>query len=154
MKMNTAHNRPKNNVSNKQPPEAVRTDSFGFWADRAWSLVSSAETSRAAEHAIHACRTLLMVNQTATEALYDTARRQQDLTFKLVRMTLESCSPGTDGSGAQERTASWKRIMTSYAEAYNAGLDVAQVMNGATFRALHRAAAMVANDRTDGSGAS
>ncbi|MFC7739207.1 hypothetical protein ACFQX4_26355 [Roseomonas sp. GCM10028921] len=154
MKLNAVDGGSKKNGSNEQSAEAVRTDLFGSWADRAWSLPTTAGTSRAADHAFQACRTLLLANQTATEALYDTARRQQDLTFKLVRTALEACSPGSNGSGAQEPTASWKTMMASYAEAYNAGLDVAHVMTGATFRALLRTAAMVANDRADGSGAS
>jgi hypothetical protein len=144
----------KNNNSDEQETVVNWNNLLGFWTGRTWPSLSTADTSRAAEHAFEAWRTLFTANQAATEVLYNTARRQQELAFNLARTTFDTCSPDMIEGGAQQPNALWKRMMAGYAEGCNAGLEITQVMTSATFEALQRAPGLVTHGRTDGASAS
>ncbi|HEY8609942.1 MAG TPA: hypothetical protein VIL69_01475 [Roseomonas sp.] len=120
------------------------------WADRAWLFPRTAETSRLAEHALKAHRTFLMANRTAAEVIFDTALRQQAITFDITRAALGAYPAGMAGAGTQELHASWKRIMKGYAEACNEGLEVTQAVTDAAFKALPHAPGKAAAGRNDG----
>jgi hypothetical protein len=150
MKSSDSHEKPNNKSSNERESAVNWTGLFDFWIGKAWSLPNSTDTACAVEHTLETCRTVFMTSQTATEALYDTARRQQELTFHLARTTLDACSPGMIDRGALEPHAAWKRMMAGYAEACHAGLEVTETMTGAAFNALLRRSAMQPSGSTDG----
>jgi hypothetical protein len=143
-----------NTLSNGREAADNWTAFFNPGAGTAWSFPSTAGTSRAAEHALETCRTVCRANQAAIEALYNTARRQQEVTFRLGRTTLDAWSSGMLNGAAQQPNAPWMRAMAGYAEAYHAGLEVTQAMTDAAFRALQRAPAMLAHGSTDKTSAS
>ncbi|MCR0981627.1 hypothetical protein [Roseomonas populi] len=136
-----------------QVDETGRSDALHYWPGRTWPLPATAATSQATEHALQLCRSLFSANQAAADAFYDTARRQQELTFKLARTALDAFSPAANGS-AEERGLPWSRVMAGYVEAYHAGLDVSRTVAGATFQAMQRTPAKLTGGRVDGAAAS
>ncbi|MCI0755614.1 hypothetical protein [Teichococcus vastitatis] len=153
--------RPSNSLENpgdksghEQAALVSRNFLFDFWTGRAWPMHRTVETAYAAEHVIETCRSLFTVNQLTTEALYNTAQRQQELAFHLARTTLDACSLKLSGDRAQQSNAPWKRMMAGYAETYKAGLEVTQATTDAAFKALQHAPAMLISRRNDGASAS
>jgi hypothetical protein len=125
---------------------AMWSDLVAFWIDRrwaekAWPFPSSNDTAGVTEHALKTYRTLLMANQAAAEALCETARRQQEVTFGIARTALDAYPQRSAGTGGQGPDAAWKRVMAGYAEVYNEGLGVTQAMTEAAFKVLSRAPA-------------
>jgi hypothetical protein len=116
-------------------------------------LLITTDTARAVEQAFEACRTVFVANQAATEALYNTARRHQELAFHLARITLDAGFLSLMGGGAQQPDARWKGMMAGYVEVCHAGLQISQSMTGVAFKALQRAPAMLTHISTDGASA-
>lgn len=144
----------KNNPGNGQQSAVNGSNMRDFWTAEAWPFLGSADTSCAAEHAFETCRTVFKAHQAATEVLYNTAQRQQELTFHLVRSTLDACSARMTGGGDQQPNPSWAKVMAGCAEACTTGLEITQAMTSAAFEVLQRTAALPAQGRTDGAAAS
>jgi hypothetical protein len=144
----------ENHLSNRREAAGNKNNMMGFWPEKAWPLLGVADMSRAAEQAFETWRTVFKAHQAATEALYNTAQRQQALTFQLARSTLDACSARMTGGGDQQPNSSWTRVMAAYAEACTTGLEITQAMTSAAFEALQRTPALLAQGRTDGASAS
>jgi hypothetical protein len=144
----------ENHLSNRQEAAGNKNNMMGFWPEKAWPFLGAADTSRAAEQAFETCRTMFKAHQAATEALFNTTQRQQELTFQLVRSTLDACSAPMIGGGDQQPNPSWTRGMAGYAEACNMGLEITRAMTSAAFEALQRTPALPAQGRTDEAAAS
>lgn len=100
-------------------------------------LPNFADTARVTEHAFKTFRTLLMASRAAAEAICDTARRQQEVAFDMVRAAFAACPTRMADDEPQGSDPSWKRITTAYAQANAQGLEAVRAVTDTAFKVLH-----------------